>query len=274
MTANLGFTILRQGEDDHARDLLEIGAREARPRVADRPAGRRAAASRELRSSRRGGRSERRRRRGVRDRRRAAPHRDERERRVRLPRGRRRDDAPAVRRLREHGVAVGAHTATATARGSGGASSTSRLRVDRSGDGRADARAAGARARRLREAARRALSPGERGRGVRRRDRRRRSAPAAPRALLAFPGSRAATRCADAGLVAVAEGFADRAYDADGQLVPRGEPGALLDAEAAGAAGGRAGGRRRVDLRARRLAGCGGARAPRRRRRCAMPVSS
>ena len=54
-----------------------------------------------------------------------------------------------------------------------------------------------------------------------------------PHALLAFPGSRLYAVARDAGLVAVAEGFADRGYDANGQLVSRSEPGALLDAEAA-----------------------------------------
>ena len=54
-----------------------------------------------------------------------------------------------------------------------------------------------------------------------------------PRALLAFPGSKLFAAAEEAGLLAVAEGFADRGYDASGQLVARGEPGALLDAEAA-----------------------------------------
>ena len=36
-----------------------------------------------------------------------------------------------------------------------------------------------------------------------------------------------------AGLSAVAEGFADRAYAADGMLVPRSEPGSMLEADAA-----------------------------------------
>ena len=54
-----------------------------------------------------------------------------------------------------------------------------------------------------------------------------------PRALLAFPGSRLYAVAKEAGLVAVAEGFADRAYDANGQLVARSEPGALLDGDAA-----------------------------------------
>jgi 5-oxoprolinase (ATP-hydrolysing) subunit A len=54
-----------------------------------------------------------------------------------------------------------------------------------------------------------------------------------PHAMVAFPGSLLYACAAEAGLVAVAEGFADRGYDAGGQLVARGEPGALLDAEAA-----------------------------------------
>lgn len=47
--------------------------------------------------------------------------------------------------------------------------------------------------------------------------------------LLGFPGSRLLAH-ARRGFV---EGFADRGYAADGSLVSRGEPGALLDAEAA-----------------------------------------
>ena len=54
-----------------------------------------------------------------------------------------------------------------------------------------------------------------------------------PRAMLAFPGSKLFGAAGEAGLVAVAEGFADRGYDANGRLVPRGEPGALLGADAA-----------------------------------------
>jgi 5-oxoprolinase (ATP-hydrolysing) subunit A len=54
-----------------------------------------------------------------------------------------------------------------------------------------------------------------------------------PRAMLAFPGSALLERAGEAGLVAVAEGFADRGYDANARLVARGEPGALLDADAA-----------------------------------------
>ncbi len=46
--------------------------------------------------------------------------------------------------------------------------------------------------------------------------------------LLGLPGS-ALTRCAaEAGVQVVAEGFADRAYQADGTLVPRSQPGAVL----------------------------------------------
>lgn len=58
-------------------------------------------------------------------------------------------------------------------------------------------------------------------------------AAAAPLAVLGFPGSRLLARARDAGLVAVAEGFADRGYAADGSLLARGEPGAVLDEEAA-----------------------------------------
>jgi UPF0271 protein len=54
-----------------------------------------------------------------------------------------------------------------------------------------------------------------------------------PRTMLAFPESALYELAAEAGLVAIAEGFADRGYDADGKLVARGEPGALLDADAA-----------------------------------------
>lgn len=46
--------------------------------------------------------------------------------------------------------------------------------------------------------------------------------------LLGLPGS-ALTRCAaEAGVRVVAEGFADRAYQSDGTLLPRTKPGALL----------------------------------------------
>jgi UPF0271 protein len=48
-------------------------------------------------------------------------------------------------------------------------------------------------------------------------------------AILAFPGSKLLARAR----VAVAEGFADRAYTADGTLASRSEPGAVLDAAAA-----------------------------------------
>ena len=46
-------------------------------------------------------------------------------------------------------------------------------------------------------------------------------------ALLGAPGSRLVALAQEAGLVTVAEGFADRAYRADGTLVPRTEPGAV-----------------------------------------------
>ena len=47
--------------------------------------------------------------------------------------------------------------------------------------------------------------------------------------LLTLPGSAAAAAAAEAGIEAVGEGFADRAYTGDGRLVPRREPGAVLD---------------------------------------------
>jgi UPF0271 protein len=53
--------------------------------------------------------------------------------------------------------------------------------------------------------------------------------------LFALPGSDLARAAADAGLRAVAEGFADRGYRADGSLVPRDQPGALVTDPAAAA---------------------------------------
>jgi 5-oxoprolinase (ATP-hydrolysing) subunit A len=47
--------------------------------------------------------------------------------------------------------------------------------------------------------------------------------------LLTLPGSAAAAAAAEAGIEAVGEGFADRAYTGDGRLVSRREPGAVLD---------------------------------------------
>ena len=47
--------------------------------------------------------------------------------------------------------------------------------------------------------------------------------------LLGLPGSRALDLAARAGLPTVHEGFADRAYTPLGRLVPRSEPGAVLD---------------------------------------------
>ena len=46
--------------------------------------------------------------------------------------------------------------------------------------------------------------------------------------ILCLPGSTLATVADGAGIPVVAEGFADRAYRADGTLVPRGQPGAVL----------------------------------------------
>jgi UPF0271 protein len=47
--------------------------------------------------------------------------------------------------------------------------------------------------------------------------------------LLTLPGSAAAAAAAEAGIEAVGEGFADRAYTGDGRLVSRREAGAVLD---------------------------------------------
>lgn len=53
--------------------------------------------------------------------------------------------------------------------------------------------------------------------------------------VLAQPGSLLLRIAAEAGLPTVTEGFADRGYRPDGTLVPRGEPGAVLDDPAAAA---------------------------------------
>lgn len=50
-------------------------------------------------------------------------------------------------------------------------------------------------------------------------------------AVFALANSGLVTAARNAGLVAVEEVFADRGYRADGSLVPRKEPGALLDDE-------------------------------------------
>jgi UPF0271 protein len=54
--------------------------------------------------------------------------------------------------------------------------------------------------------------------------------------VLGFPGSRLLALAAAAGRATYDEGFPDRGYTDDGHLVPRGEPGALLDDEEAVAA--------------------------------------
>ena len=46
--------------------------------------------------------------------------------------------------------------------------------------------------------------------------------------VLCLPGSTLAGAAAGAGLRVVSEGYADRAYQPDGKLVPRGQPGAVL----------------------------------------------
>jgi UPF0271 protein len=53
--------------------------------------------------------------------------------------------------------------------------------------------------------------------------------------VLTLPGSALQAAAEAAGVPAVAEGFADRAYRPDGTLVPRGTPGAVLDDPAAAA---------------------------------------
>ncbi len=54
--------------------------------------------------------------------------------------------------------------------------------------------------------------------------------------LLTLPGGEASRVAAGAGLTVVAEAFADRAYRADGTLVPRGQPGAVISDPARAAA--------------------------------------
>ncbi len=72
--------------------------------------------------------------------------------------------------------------------------------------------------------------------------------------VLGFPGSRLLELAAAAGRASYDEGFPDRGYT-DGRLVDRGEPGALLVRRRGDRGpGGRAGPRRRVAVRPRRLA--------------------
>jgi UPF0271 protein len=54
--------------------------------------------------------------------------------------------------------------------------------------------------------------------------------------VLTLPGSETGRVAGEAGLTVVAEAFADRAYRADGTLVPRGQPGAVITDRAAVAA--------------------------------------
>jgi UPF0271 protein len=53
--------------------------------------------------------------------------------------------------------------------------------------------------------------------------------PGAPLPIMGMPGSLLERVAAERGIPFIAEGFADRAYAADGTLVPRHEPGAVLD---------------------------------------------
>jgi UPF0271 protein len=53
-------------------------------------------------------------------------------------------------------------------------------------------------------------------------------AAAGPLAVLGFPGSSLLARARELGLLAVSEGFADRVYTVDGNLLPRSEPGSVL----------------------------------------------
>jgi len=55
-------------------------------------------------------------------------------------------------------------------------------------------------------------------------------------ALLGLAGSALLTAAREAGIEAVAEAFLDRGYRSDGSLVPRGEPGALIEDPAVAAA--------------------------------------
>jgi UPF0271 protein len=48
-------------------------------------------------------------------------------------------------------------------------------------------------------------------------------------AVLAFPHSQLIEQAAAAGLITAAEGFADRGYTPEGRLVPRSQPGAILE---------------------------------------------
>ncbi|MDX6234813.1 MAG: 5-oxoprolinase (ATP-hydrolyzing) subunit, partial [Nocardioidaceae bacterium] len=52
---------------------------------------------------------------------------------------------------------------------------------------------------------------------------------ASPLPLLGLPGSVSLSIAEAAGIPIIREGFADRAYTPDGRLVPRSEPGAVLD---------------------------------------------
>ena len=161
----------------------------------------------------------------------AARRRDQRERRLRLPRGRRADHGRGLRgRRRSAGWPSVRTSPTWTGRTSVDGSSTcpptscGRRSVDQIETLQAIAAARGD-AGGLREAARGALQRGRPPRGARAGGRRRRRRPAG-RGPARVRGARRGGRAA--GLRAVTEAFADRGYRADGTLVPRSEPGALV----------------------------------------------
>ena len=159
-----------------------------------------------------------------------ARRRHQRQRGLRLPRRRPRHSCAAVcAGAAERGVAIGAQVGYRDLRrlrparhrhGPGRARRRRALPDRRAGRLRPGGRAA---AVALRQAARRALQRGRRRRraGRRRRRRRRRATTASLPRARAAPARRCCARPRRPGCRAVAEAFADRAYTADGTLVPR-----------------------------------------------------
>ena len=174
-------------------------------------------------------RPERRPRRGGHRRRRAARDRHQRQRRVRLPRRQRRDHARGVRAGRRLGVSVGAQVSYDDRENFG--------RVARDVPARCCASRSPTRSGRCRRSRRR---PGRRcatssrtarsttGSSTTRSRPRRCSRAPGTLPVLGMPG--ALLRGAEgAGRVVWREGFPDRGYGADGRLLPRDRPGALLE---------------------------------------------